>query len=423
MNEETVSFGDNSSPRKSRKRKQVDNPQLRSHSADHDHTYSKNKCTHRDTSLRKNRKTLQNDNTECPYESIEVDDNQCLSTNFLLPQQNGLPQICIEGNQYSVRNVPGDGDCLFHCLSLALYENISHARFHRHLIANVVASKWDNFKHMAEECHGKTFLSANDYLYHMLVDKAWVTACEINAATAIFKRNVSTFLQGSRSNGLLHPDEVTYNEVNYQCQENRNAQTIRLLLSHNHFQLLEVNNATSAIGSFNDTYVEVSPSKKNTEVPSNTNRKAAEKLTNTSTTESFRNGQQIQDTHLTSQNDLQQKYAYQNNTHSNFYLPEEADTYLKCRKLGIRFQSPENNENAQEKTLRKKRNTSNIRYKEKKINLKADSLPDPPPLSENEQLNKAMDTIRTFEIEQMSYAFKLCLQRAATEYASFKRCL
>ena len=74
----------------------------------------------------------------------------------------------------------------------------------------------------------------------------------------------------------------------------------------------------------------------------------------------------------------------------------------------MEFQPSHEVESKKEKQLRMKRNRSNISYKEKQLNINVSSLPNPPPLSDNKQYNKAMDTIRSFELEQMSYSFKCC---------------
>ena len=91
-------------------------------------------------------------------------------------------------------------------------------------------------------------------------------------------------------------------------------------------------------------------------------------------------------------------------------MPEEADVYLKCRKLGFVFQ-PSNKEESiggggggwgggWGGDLIMRRNNGNCNYKENKLNADLTSLPNPPPLSKNENFNK--------NYEQMSYIFKCC---------------
>ena len=224
--------------RQSRKRKN-DNDDLKKRSHSADHTY----CT-RNISVSCNTKKSKEDSTlKCSQDIFEVD-NEYVKKDFFLPQQNGIPQICLNGQQYLVKNVPDDGNCLFHCFSVALHGSSSHVHFYRKLLANAVVTRWEHFKNMAEQCHGKTFLFASHYLYHMLVDNAWGTACEISAATSVFKRNITTFIQGSRYNEDLHANEVSFHKVQY-SQENSSGHAIFLLLSNGHFQLPEANNEFS----------------------------------------------------------------------------------------------------------------------------------------------------------------------------------
>ena len=84
------------------------------------------------------------------------------------------------------------------------------------------------------------------------------------------------------------------------------------------------------------------------------------------------------------------------------------DIELTCRKLGVVYEPATSkfNETDQEAVNRKRR----INYKIKKQSQKIDpaTIPDQPPLSDNVVLNEALDSVRAFEIEQMSYKFSCC---------------
>ena len=56
------------------------------------------------------------------------------------------------------------------------------------------------------------------------------------------------------------------------------------------------------------------------------------------------------------------------------------------------------------KKIKRKKNA----HTEIKFHTSADDLPPPPPLSGDTHFNKVLDCMRAFEIQQMSYDFKLC---------------
>ena len=359
------------SVRKSLKRK--------NQSSDVDHNYSTNKEGIRKKKSVLPTKTYLDVNQGGHDENFEI---HCVDpqTDFVIPTFNGINQISIKGNQYVLKNVPGDGNCFFHCLSIALHGNSSYVEFLRNLICRAVASRWDTLKDMANLCHGKNFLSKEDYLSHMLVDNAWATASEIDAATSVLKTNILTFVQGTRYNELINANEVSYHEIEY-TDKDSGGKYISLLLSNGHFQLLLPNepHRQRTLPPIGSTQNEIDPTSANTLNKIH--------LPNFETTFEENNASQHRET---------------------VYLPEEADVYMKCRKLGVVFQPSNKEESIREKTLRMRRNYRNCKYKENKLNVDLTSLPNAPPLSKNEKFNKAMDSIRSFELEQMSYTFKCC---------------
>ena len=322
-----------------------------------------------------------------------------------IPCNDISDRICIKGKQYNVRNVPGDGNCLFHCFSLAIHGSQSYVSMLRGLIARAVAHRWNNFKYMAEQCHGKQFLSANDYLFHMFVDNAWGTACEIKVAALVLKMNITTFLQGSRFNEQRNTNERTYLEVGYSSENSSNTHVF-LLLADGHFQLLEANNPDET--SFPSICREHDIAETGMYTAKQNNYSSEPQYLSNQNSDKFSCVQKKIVGSSDLKNNVQESNACLNVGSKSVYLPEEADIYLKCRKLCVEFQPSHEGESKKEKQLRMKRNRSNISYKENKLNINVSSLPNPPPLSDNKQYNKAMDTIRSFELEQMFYSFKCC---------------
>lgn len=89
-------------------------------------------------------------------------------------------------------------------------------------------------------------------------------------------------------------------------------------------------------------------------------------------------------------------------------MPEEEDTFLKCRKLGVPFEVRSENENKKQENFRKRRNMARVRTSEKKLNVSVDSLPNPPPLSNDPNFDRAVDAIRSFKLSEISLTFTFC---------------
>ena len=60
-------------------------------------------------------------------------------------------------------NVPGDGNCFFHCLSLAIHGNNNYDALLRRVITRKVFDNWATNKNMAELCHDQIFASPYHY--------------------------------------------------------------------------------------------------------------------------------------------------------------------------------------------------------------------------------------------------------------------
>ena len=133
-----------------------------------------------------------------------------------------MPQyIRIQDVLYSVADVPGDGNCLFHCLSLALHNNLTATA----MLRNVVYNDWSNQKKHVLTCHGPHFTK---YLYKMgmIEVNCWAAACEIDMASKILSSEIVVYLKHNE----------TFTKITHSPVETKiNSVTV---LEKNHFQLL-----------------------------------------------------------------------------------------------------------------------------------------------------------------------------------------
>ena len=79
-----------------------------------------------------------------------------------------------------------------------------------------------------------------------------------------------------------------------------------------------------------------------------------------------------------------------------------------CRKMGVHYDFPAENENKAEEKNRKRRLNRRIQTQKSKLDFSTIEIPDPPSPSGNVITDNFLDCIRTFEIEQMSYQIRCC---------------
>lgn len=138
--------------------------------------------------------------------------------------------IKIENEDFYRSDVPGNGDCFFHCLSLELHGRDDFQL--KNKICNHVFNNWASFEGDVHACHNSS-LTKSTYLNFMLVQRNWASACEIKAASEILNQPIKVFLTGRAGTKLV------YNKSLYVPTHCHLTPPITLLLSDGHFQLLK----------------------------------------------------------------------------------------------------------------------------------------------------------------------------------------
>ena len=160
----------------------------------------------------------------------------CSNEGFCKPsyENNLLDSIFIDGNEYIVHNVPGDGSCLFHALSLQLCGSYEQTRELRKTICAYIVTNWENWCQKVSIYHSPSKTKYH-YFSEMVEGNGWGTACEIEAAAQILGLKISVWLAGTNQNNTVHYMLQVINPLDI----SEHNKTVSLLLSNQHFHLLK----------------------------------------------------------------------------------------------------------------------------------------------------------------------------------------
>jgi len=152
-----------------------------------------------------------------------------------IPPQNNLNapnsgRIKIESEDFLIYDVPGDGQCFFHALSLAITGNLSQSLVYRSLICSEIYNNFDFYEDQLKLSHHSN-ISRHEYLNKMVHGNQWATSTEISVATRILQSNINILLQGRDGHNNICFTKEEY--INSSLSRN-----VDLLLHLNHFKLL-----------------------------------------------------------------------------------------------------------------------------------------------------------------------------------------
>ena len=96
---------------------------------------------------------------------------------------------------FFIYDVPGDGQCFFHALNLAITGNLSQSLVYRSLICSKIYNNFDFYEDQLKLSH-HTSISRHEYLNKMVRGNQCATNTEISIATRILQSNINIWLQG-----------------------------------------------------------------------------------------------------------------------------------------------------------------------------------------------------------------------------------
>ena len=95
----------------------------------------------------------------------------------------------------NVYNVPGDGDCFFHCLSLNIHGDFNNTGIFRNLICGSVYNNWSDWAEKVSIYHSQ-YMTRDLYFEGMINGRWWATACDIEAASNLLDTTINVWLKG-----------------------------------------------------------------------------------------------------------------------------------------------------------------------------------------------------------------------------------
>jgi hypothetical protein len=148
---------------------------------------------------------------------------------------------------FHLLNVPGDGDCFFHCLSLGLIGDSSETHNYRLHVSRFVFENWFQWKDRASDGHGID--NARDkytYWSHMATTRNYATTCEVQAACTLFKINLTVWLKTRIANADRYVHQTFSGDGHH-------YEHLNLILRGNHYQVMLFDEAPSTVQGVSST--------------------------------------------------------------------------------------------------------------------------------------------------------------------------
>ena len=134
-----------------------------------------------------------------------------------------------------ILDVPGDGNCFFHCLSLFLYGDFHQSHNLRGSICRHIFENWAQWENVVQNSH---YGGIDQTLYYidMLYNQDWATSSEVIAATHILQISITVWLKGTAKREGQMVDILTPRTYGGDLQTREH---VDVLLAHNHYRLIK----------------------------------------------------------------------------------------------------------------------------------------------------------------------------------------
>ena len=149
-----------------------------------------------------------------------------------LADLSNLPSehMSIDSTEYLVYNVPGDGDCFFHSLSLTLHDHTCRTQYYRDRICGHIVDNWMLLEAMVKIYHHPS-ITQHEYMRNMQYGREWATGCEIKIASLLLSHQIDVYFKPSNK-------QNTIQLTPFNMSNSSNNFAIEVLLYGQHFHVL-----------------------------------------------------------------------------------------------------------------------------------------------------------------------------------------
>ena len=356
-------------------------------------------------------------------------------------------------NSYQIQNVPGDGNCFFHCLSLKMFGDCKNSSNIRTNTCGFVLQNWASMENKVKLHHSIT--NRAQYAQSMIYRNGYATACEIEAASIYYQREINIWLRNTQNNQIVHtkfipniensncPIDILLEKEHFQLLRHKDKSPVLNLKRPNNSQIVQkikkakkpTVSATNVIDSsksvqsqkcthnqqtnilidsntFSQSNVHKSPKSKpvsNNHAFVDHKSENSQNKTNDSNEANSLNANENQSVEKSSsEGPIISKHKSQVSVTNESILKDQEELLKsQSRRLGLTHESPTQDENYTDRIKRQRKIKEKIRRKTKTIS-NISEIPPPPPPSDDSQFDKAMDSIRNFELQEMNYNIDFC---------------
>ena len=276
-------------------------------------------------------------------------------------EENLFVSIDASKLQFHLLNVPGDGDCFFHCLSLVLVGDSSETRNYRYTVCKYIYENWSEWKERAEAGHEIESVPDKDtYWAYMATSKQYATVCEVQASCELFNCSITVWLKARM---CTNKERQTYSDkyIRTSFSGNNIDKHLDVVLSGNHFQVMLFDESppihdTSDIGTGPDA---------------------------------------------SQQHDMVSEQK-KSKKRRNVYTNAEASLQEQCKSVNVSYIAPDANETQHKQTCRRQTIRRNLKKATENPHRNESNEPNAP------DLQHILNVVKRFEDEQMSYSLSTC---------------
>lgn len=163
-----------------------------------------------------------------------------------------VERLSLADNEYCIENVPGDGNCFFHCISTYAHGNTLHSEQYRLDVCGNIFNNWQQLEHKVHLLHGGD-MSKFLYWCSMIKASGWATNCETDATSLLYAQ--PEYDSGTNNSKDLPPafhDHTYCLQHGFNQSKTLDSTNINPFLNEHSYSRQDNNTPNTSKGSLND---------------------------------------------------------------------------------------------------------------------------------------------------------------------------